>query len=122
MPSAVDDPLQAVRVEPARNADAGERVRRRAARPPGPDRWRTLTPADFDTGAATVTLSARFNKSRKLKVQPLPSDVAAALREYLADKPAAVPVWGGTWRGKAAEMLRADLEAADLRYTPPHRN
>ncbi len=44
----------------------------------------------------TVTLAARFNKAKKPKVQPLPPDVAAELTQFLADKPAGVPVWGGT--------------------------
>jgi integrase len=56
-----------------------------------------LTPADFDLDGPTVTLPARFAKNRKTKVQPLPADVADALRDYLADKRAHAPVWGGTW-------------------------
>src|SRR4051794_19815756 len=44
----------------------------------------SLTPESFDLGAQpTVTLAARWNKSRKLKVQPLPPDVAELLRDYL---------------------------------------
>lgn len=79
-----------------------------------------LTPGDFDLEAAgsVVTLPARFNKSRRLKVQPLPADVAAALRGYLAGKPASAPVWGGTWARdhRGAEMLRIDLDAAGIPY------
>jgi integrase len=77
-----------------------------------------LTPDDFDleSSSPTVTTAARFAKNRRTKVQPLPTDVAAVLRGYLAGKPAAAPIWGGTWRGKAAEMLRADLEAASIPY------
>ncbi len=79
-----------------------------------------LTPGDFDLNAdaPTVTLSARLNKSGKLKVQPLPPDVAKALRMFLAGKPAGVPVWGGTWASgfRAAEMLRCDLDAAGIAY------
>jgi integrase len=77
-----------------------------------------LTPGDFDFDAQTVTLAARLNKSRRLKVQPLPSAVAAALRPYLAPKAAGRPIWGGTWhRGCAgAEMFRRDLEAAGIAY------
>jgi len=79
-----------------------------------------LTPADFDLGAApAVTLAARFNKSGRTKVQPLPADVAAALRVYLTGKPANVPVWGGTWARdrRGAEMLRIDLETAGIAYS-----
>ncbi len=79
-----------------------------------------LTPADFDldTDSPTVTLAARFNKSRKLKVQPLPPDVAAALPAYFDGRPADAPVWGGTWARdrRGAEMLRSDLEAAGIAY------
>ncbi len=77
-----------------------------------------LVAADFDLDAGTVTLAARFNKSRKLKVQPLPEDVANALREYLADRPAGALVWGGTWASdhRGAEMLRIDLKAAGIAY------
>ncbi len=79
-----------------------------------------LTPADFalDVDSPTVTLPARFNKSRKTKVQPLPADVAAELRDYLTGKPTNSPVWGGTWaKGHAgAEMLRRDLEAVGIPY------
>jgi integrase/recombinase XerC len=80
----------------------------------------SLTPISFDLNATspTVTLTARSNKSRKLKVQPVPSDVAAALRDHLAGKPANVPIWGGTWAKdcRGAEMLRGDLEAAGIPY------
>ncbi len=80
----------------------------------------SLTPESFDLDAdpPTVTLPARRNKSRKTRVQPLPADVAELLRDYLADKPAGRPVWGGTWAKdyKGAEMLRLDLEAAGIAY------
>lgn len=77
-----------------------------------------LTPADFDLadGSPVVTLGARFNKSRKSKVQPLPADVALALRDYLKGRAAGKPVWGGTWHERAADMLRADLEAVGIAY------
>ena len=82
-----------------------------------------LTPERFDLDAAlpTVTLAARRNKSRILKVQPLPPDLAELLREYLKDKPAGQPVWEGTWArdGKGAEMLRIDLDAAGIPYEMP---
>ncbi len=79
-----------------------------------------LTPADFDLNPTSpvVTLPARFNKSRKMKVQPLPADVAITLRDYLPGKPVNAPVWGGRWAKdcRAAEMLRGDLQAADIPY------
>jgi integrase len=47
--------------------------------------------------------------------------VAEALREYLKDRPASRPVWGGTWAKdrKGADMLRIDLDAAGIPYEVP---
>src|SRR5262249_34195073 len=45
-----------------------------------------------------------------------PPDVAGLLRDYLRDKPAAQPVWPGTWRERGGEMMQADLEAAGIPY------
>ena len=79
-----------------------------------------LTPADFDLkpDSPTVTMAARFNKSRKAKIQPLPAYVAEALRGYLEGRPLDAPLWGGTWHagGRMAEMIRLDLEAAGIPY------
>jgi integrase/recombinase XerC len=81
----------------------------------------SLTPENFDLAGdpPTVTLAARQNKSRKTKVQPLPPDLAELLRDYLRDRPAGQPVWGGTWASDrvGAAMLRIDLEAAGIPYT-----
>ena len=63
----------------------------------------SLTPDSFDldTDMPTVTLAARRNKSRVLKVQPLPADIAALLGEYLCNRSAGQPVWpGGLGRGR----------------------
>jgi integrase len=80
----------------------------------------SLTPESFDLACdmPTVALAARRNKSRKLKVQPLPADLADLLRGYLQRKPGHQPIWAGTWAKsfKAAEMLRLDLEAAGIPY------
>jgi hypothetical protein len=78
----------------------------------------SLTPESFelDDELPNVSLAARKNKSHKLMVQPIPPDFAELLRDYLRDKTAGQPVWSGTWvrEGKAAEMLRIDLEAAGI--------
>ena len=80
----------------------------------------SLTPESFalNDDPATVTLAARRAKNRKTQVQPLPPDLAALLRDYLRDKPAGQPLWGGTWAKdhKGAEMLRIDLAAAGIPY------
>jgi integrase len=81
-----------------------------------------LTPESFDLDAEppTVTLAARRNKSRVLKVQPLPPDLADLLRDYLQNKPAGQPVWGrDCWAKDGAEMLRLDLEEAGIPYEVP---
>ncbi|MSQ96823.1 MAG: hypothetical protein EXR98_20030 [Gemmataceae bacterium] len=80
----------------------------------------SLTPEHFDLTdeMPTVTLAARHAKNHKTKVQPLPSDLAQLMREYLAGKPAGRPIWGGPWASdhKAAAMLRGDLCAAGIPY------
>lgn len=80
-----------------------------------------LTPGHFDFAAGTVTLPARLNKSRKVKVQPIPPDVAAVLAGYIAGKPGGEPIWGGTWAEKGADMLRIDLAAAGIPTPRPAR-
>jgi integrase len=79
-----------------------------------------LTPSDFDLvgDTPTVSLAARFAKNRKSKVQPLPTETATQLGEYVQSKPLAVPVWGGTWARdhRGAEMLRADLADVGIAY------
>lgn len=77
-----------------------------------------LTPADFDLRAETpvVTISARLNKSRKHKVQPVPPEAAVILQRYLGGKPPAKPVWGSSWLHRGAMMIRADLEAVGIAY------
>lgn len=74
---------------------------------------------NLETDPATVTLSARRNKKRKPRVQPLPSDVVPTLREFLATRPAGVLLWGGTWASdhRGAEMFRNDLEASGIPYS-----
>jgi integrase len=78
-----------------------------------------LTPADFDLGdMPAVTMAARYAKNGRTKVQPLPADVAAAMRDFVAGKPMNAALWGGTWARdhRGAEMLRIDLEAAGIAY------
>ena len=80
----------------------------------------SLTPSDFflPGDGATITLAARFNKSRKPKVQPLPADVAEELNAFLKTKAKGQAVWGGTWARdhRGAEMIRSDLKAAGIAY------
>jgi integrase/recombinase XerC len=66
-------------------------------------------------------LAARHAKNRKTKVQPIASELAALLRDYLTEKPEGQPVWGGRWAKNycGAEMLRGDLETAGIPYVIP---
>ena len=74
----------------------------------------SMTPESFhlDGDTPTATVEASCTKNRKLAVQPLPLDVAEALREYLAGKPAGVVVWPGNWTLRGAAMIRDDLKEA----------
>jgi len=78
----------------------------------------SLLPVSFDlAGAApSVRVRAAYSKNRRDAVQPLPADVAEALRDYLSTKPAGLPVWPGCWPVRAAAMLRIDLETAGVHY------
>ena len=76
----------------------------------------SLTPGSFDLDAATpsVTVEAAYSKRKRRDVVPLHPALVEALRPFLANKPAASPVWPGVWARdtQAARLLRADLAAA----------
>jgi site-specific recombinase XerD len=78
----------------------------------------TLDPGNFDLGGKvpTATLRGEAAKNGKTACQPIPADLAAALRNYFSGRPAGSAVWPGTWWQKAAEMLQADLELAGVPY------
>jgi integrase len=73
----------------------------------------SLTPSSFDLDAAppVVCVEAAYSKNRKEAIQPIATDLARVLRDYLNGKPADSSVWPGTWTEKAAKMLRSDLQA-----------
>ncbi len=77
-----------------------------------------LEPENFDLASVppTVTLPARFTKNKKPVTQPLPSEVANVLRDYLKGRTPGQRVWAGTWWEKAAEMLKGDLETVGIPY------
>ena len=80
----------------------------------------SLTPESFHLNGSrsTVRCAAGYTKNREEAVLPLRSDLVAALRRWLAAKPAGRPVWPGAWAGerRGAEMIRVDLTAADVEY------
>ena len=69
-----------------------------------------MTPESFNLAGdtPTATVQASCTKNKKEAVQPLPLDVAEALREYLAGKPAGLPVWPGKWKSRAFLMIQKD--------------
>ena len=75
----------------------------------------SMTPESFnlDGDAPTATVEASCTKNRKLAMQPLPIDVAAALLPWLTGKAANERVWPGTWSNAgAAKMIRRGLKEA----------
>jgi hypothetical protein len=78
----------------------------------------SLVPESFqlDGEAANVDLGSSASKNGRAAQQPLPSDVAEALRGFLADRTVGTPVWPGTWHERPADMLRIDLAAAGIAY------
>ncbi|WP_168219307.1 tyrosine-type recombinase/integrase [Limnoglobus roseus] len=77
-----------------------------------------LTAAHFHLDATPpyIDLTAKLNKSKKLKVQPIPKDIADSFRTYMTTRPATGKIWPGTWHPVAAEMMRVDLEAVGIPY------
>jgi integrase len=75
-----------------------------------------LTPAHFDLEASTATLAASEDKAAKRRVQPLSTGLVALLRDYLAGRNPAQPVWRGTWWNRGARMVELDLASAGLPY------
>jgi integrase len=74
----------------------------------------SLTGGSFqlDCRPPFVRLMAGYAKNQTQVDQPLPVDLAASLRDYLARKPSDRRVWEGTWRERSARMFRKDLAAA----------
>ena len=100
------------------------------------DELASLAPASFDLKAdpPTITIAAAYSKHRREDVLPIHLDLAARLRQWftererLQDDQRAIlslnraadakreRLFPGTWPGKAAEMLRIDLDAAEIAY------
>jgi integrase len=82
------------------------------------DELASLFPGSFtlDTHPPVVVCRAGYTKNGKTATQPLPVEIAEALRGYLATRPAGEHVWPGSWHERAADMLRIDLDAAGIPY------
>ena len=76
----------------------------------------SLTPESFDLAAnpPTVTVTAAYSKRRREDVQPIRRDLADLLGPWLAEKPTGVPAFA--MPSRTADMLRADLDAANIPY------
>jgi integrase len=77
----------------------------------------------LDHAWPSITVTAAYSKRRRNDVQPIRADLAATLREWLAeraerqDSPASDGrLWPGTWYQQAAEMLRRDLGNAEVDF------
>ncbi len=80
----------------------------------------SLTPESFrlDDEHPIAVLAARFNKSKRPRVQPIAAELAGELRVWLAGKAPGSPLWPGGWakERKGAEMIRLDLAEAGIPY------
>jgi integrase len=70
-----------------------------------------------------VIVEAAYSKRRQREEQPIPTWLAERLRVWLAKRPGQPllsvdpqVLWPGSWRRHAAEMLREDLEVAEIDY------
>ena len=67
----------------------------------------------------TVTVEAAYSKRRRKDSLPVRVDVAKVIAHWMAELPAKRledQLWPGTWTERAAEMLKADLDAAGIPY------
>lgn len=77
---------------------------------------------NFDFPGQTLTLAARVNKSRKLKVQPLPAVAVELIAVYVKKNKITGLLWPGKWNDRAADMLRLDLEEAGIQPVVERRD
>jgi integrase len=80
----------------------------------------TLASIDLDGQPPTATIEAAYSKRRRRDEQPLPAWLVDRLRTWLAatrqTSPVTAKLFPGGWPKRAAEMLREDLEAAEIPY------
>ncbi len=69
---------------------------------------------DFESVPATVTIRSEDAKNGKEDTLPLRSELAADLKARMAFFLPGAKAFPGMWKGKGAEMIRADLEAAGI--------
>jgi integrase len=74
----------------------------------------SVRPGSFDWNAPSVTVEAAYTKNGDPATLPIPSDLPADLRPYVATLAADSPVF--PLPAKGVDMLRVDLEAAGIPY------
>lgn len=80
---------------------------------------RKLTVEDFDFENLTVTVRAGSSKRKREDVQALRPGTTELLREFFRTKTPCAKAFGGTYEhltDRTAEMIRADLADAGIRY------
>ena len=80
----------------------------------------SLTPeqVQLESEPPVIVVEAGYSKHRRRDEVPLSAAVVAQLRDWLATRPAGLPIWPGSWASdrRAASVLRVDLEAAGIPY------
>ena len=78
---------------------------------------RTLTPEAFDLAGdqPTITVKAAYSKRRRDDVQPIRTELADALRPWLAARAPGKPLFGKLTK-HTANLLKHDLKAAGIPY------
>lgn len=86
---------------------------------------------DLDSEYPTIQVQAGYSKRRRNDSQPIRTELAATLRDWLQERRRSQlegdepregqsrrdePLWPGTWSQKAAEMVRRDLSAAGIDF------
>src|SRR5262249_4449198 len=77
---------------------------------------KSIRPASFDWQAPSVTVAAAYTKNRDPATLPIPGELVDDLAAYVATLSPGTPVFPLPRRGRGAEMLRIDLEAAGIPY------
>ncbi len=80
---------------------------------------RTLKISSFNFNDNTVRVFAGYSKHRREDVQPLPVELASAIKEFFRGKMPAVNAFGGDYSmltDRTANMIKADLKDAEIPY------
>ncbi len=78
----------------------------------------SLRPESFqlDGTEPAVTVQAGYSKHQREDVLSLRADLADLLRDWMRDRTVGERLWPGAWWNKAAEMVQADLDAANKKW------